>query len=424
MVTGPMAVIGRAKEPDIIPALVRYVEAKCLVAGVTTSQGIALASKSGISSYYRGIVRNVEEPYDPALPKANTRIPDVAKRDWSEFDKELQKASCFLLHLSEGLDDVARGHFLALRNDQGQWAINRALAGIHCAGLQAEDFETYAGLGGAMVWSPLSNTVLYGDTARVKDAKAHGVRLGLGSDWSPSGSKNLLGELKVAAIYSQALGSVFSAKDLLAMATRDAAAILGWSAILGSLEPGKRADLIAVSSTSKEDPYDALIHAKESDVDLVVIGGEPRFGEEKLMTAAGAKGETMKIAGRICILNFTDPDEHPIVAGVSLGSARDVLVSGLARIPELAKAPARRALGEGPEWTIVLDEQMDDPWPGHDPSPMRTADDIVRAAPLPLVPLELDPLTVADDSNFFDSLSKLTTLAQQPDLVKSLRALY
>ena len=54
-----------------------------------------------------------------------------------------------------------------------------------------------------MVWSPLSNLLLYGATARVDAAKRAGVRIGLGSDWSPSGSKNLLGELKVAWLYSQ-----------------------------------------------------------------------------------------------------------------------------------------------------------------------------------------------------------------------------
>ena len=74
-----------------------------------------------------------------------------------------------------------------------------------------------------------------------------GVRIGLGSDWSPSGSKNLLGELKVAWLYSQhMLDGLFSARDLVAMATRDAAAILKWHKALGTLEPGKRADLVVI----------------------------------------------------------------------------------------------------------------------------------------------------------------------------------
>lgn len=74
------------------------------------------------------------------------------------------------------------------------------------------------------------------------------VRIGIGSDWSHSGSKNLLGELKVARLVSQAMGSVFSDRDIVAMATRDAASILQWEAVLGSLEASKRADLIVISN--------------------------------------------------------------------------------------------------------------------------------------------------------------------------------
>ena len=89
--------------------------------------------------------------------------------------------------------------------------------------------------GGSIIWSPLSNLLLYGATARVEEARRAGVRIGLGSDWSPSGSKNLLGELKVAWLYSKhLLGGLFSARDLLAMATRDAAAILKWGKALGT----------------------------------------------------------------------------------------------------------------------------------------------------------------------------------------------
>ena len=94
-----------------------------------------------------------------------------------------------------------------------------------------------------MVWSPLSNLLLYGGTARVEAARAAGVKIGLGSDWSPTGSKNLLGELKVAWLYSQnVLNGLFSARDLVAMATRDAAAILKWKGWLGTIAAGARAD--------------------------------------------------------------------------------------------------------------------------------------------------------------------------------------
>src|SRR6478609_8129405 len=86
LISGPMQVLG--KTPSLVPALVRFVEAKCLVAGVTTSQGIALYSNAGIARFYHGVVRTVEEPDDPALPPAHSRIPDVAAADVTAFAAE------------------------------------------------------------------------------------------------------------------------------------------------------------------------------------------------------------------------------------------------------------------------------------------------------------------------------------------------
>ena len=75
LVSGPMTILGET--PSLLPALVRYVEAKSLVAGVTTTQGIALFSNAGVRRYYRGIVRNVEVTDEAALPEATDRIADV-----------------------------------------------------------------------------------------------------------------------------------------------------------------------------------------------------------------------------------------------------------------------------------------------------------------------------------------------------------
>ena len=123
----------------------RYVEAKCLVAGVTTSQGIALYSDAGIRRFYRGVVRNVEEPDDPALPAAASRIPDVAAADVTRFAAELARDHRLLLHLAEGTDDPARRHFLALQLPDGSWALSDHLIGIHSVGLHAEDIPILAG---------------------------------------------------------------------------------------------------------------------------------------------------------------------------------------------------------------------------------------------------------------------------------------
>src|SRR6516165_3616392 len=101
--------------PDLMPALVRWVESKCLVAGVTTSQGIALASDAGIRRFYKGVIRTAEQPDRAGLPHAQSHIADVLTADAKTFLAELASETCLLLHLSEGKDDAARQHFLSLK---------------------------------------------------------------------------------------------------------------------------------------------------------------------------------------------------------------------------------------------------------------------------------------------------------------------
>ena len=303
-----------------------------------------LSSNAGIQRFYRGIVRNVEQTDDPDLFEAQGRIADVDAKDARSFLARLKKEdSCFLLHLSEGVtksgqtDSVARRHFLALQVAPDEWAINDRFAGIHAAGLLPEDFDVLAQHGGAMIWSPLSNLLLYGATARVDAAKRAGVRIGLGSDWSPSGSKNLLGELKVAWLYSQhMLEGLFGARDLVAMATRDAAAILKWHKALGTLEPGKRADVVVIDG-KVGDPYEALIKAKETSIRLVMINGVARYGSPALMGALGPEGRGAACGREEAPAVPGTGDGDPDVANVSLSAARSTLRAAFRDLPKLAR---------------------------------------------------------------------------------------
>jgi hypothetical protein len=200
LITGPMRVLGSSAE--LMPAVVRYVEVKTLLGATTTSQGIALFSNAGSRRYYRGLIRNVENTADPDLPDALTRIADVDASDAASFLARLKKTRCFLLHLSEGTDSAAHKHFEALQIDDDDWAIEKSLVGIHCVALKRADFDVMAARGASMIWSPFSNLLLYGTTANIGAAsdaggRSRSVRLG------SSGSKNLLGELKVAFIESQ-----------------------------------------------------------------------------------------------------------------------------------------------------------------------------------------------------------------------------
>ncbi|MEE8599957.1 S41 family peptidase [Euzebya tangerina] len=426
LVSGPMRVLGRAE--GYLQAIIRYVEAKALLAGVTTSQGIRLLSFNQVPAYYRGIVRNVEQTDDPDLPEATTRVADVtnAGRFRERIEHAADRGHTFLLHLAEGVDDTANRHFQRLRVEGRRWAINDALVGIHSTGLRGRNFDTMSSRGGRIVWSPLSNLLLYGSTTDVVRARRAGVAMGLGSDWSPTGSKNLLGELKAAHVVSQhALGGALTPRDLVAMATRDAAQIVNWGGQLGAIEAGKRADLLVVGDTTR-DPHLGLIQALETDIDLVVINGVRRYGTYNLMR--GIDGlERFTVGGRSRRLNISHAASHPLVADLSLTEARDRLLEGLANLPTVAAELERGSSalngalatvdGATDRWVLDLDHEAGEedalrPLAAHaDVSP------VAAAVPLSQIvtPLRLDPLTVADDPDFLPLIARQGNL---PEFVK------
>src|ERR687891_1456788 len=403
-ISGPMGVLGRVA--GYIEAVVRYVEAKCLLGGVTTSQGIALYSNAR-RHYYQGLVRNVEQPGAEDLPTANTRIADVEAQHAPAFLDRLRDNSCLLLHLSEGIDDAARRHFQALRVDERRWAITDALAGIHCAGLRGRDFATLRSRGGTMVWSPLSNLLLYGETADIARAVDERVRIALGSDWSPSGSKNLLGEMKVAWLVAQEKESGLTARDIAAMATINAAGILKWDHALGSIEPGKRADLIVVNGRTG-DAYEHLLKARETSITLVVIDGKARCGQPRMMDRLSGGGETLRVGESPRVPELAKQMDDPGSAAALLGASSSA---------------------EPGAWFLELDHEA---LPGFSQRPQLPVDgratgaflEPFMAGPLAeiLEPLELDPLTVPDDDEFFDRLAHQPNLPEY--LLRELPPLY
>lgn len=430
LVSGPMSVMG--KTPGCLEAIVRYVECRCLLGGVTTSQGIALTSNAGITRHYRGLVRNVEAGGNPMLPAALTHILDVEAKDAAKFVARLHSSSCLLLHLSEGINAAAHQHFEALHLADGSWALAKSLAGIHCVALTANDFQTMQAHGSSMVWSPLSNLLLYGQTADIRAAKASGILMALGSDWAPSGSKNLLGELKVARLVSRQPANatpVFSDLELVAMATRNPAKILSWDKALGSVEAGKLADLLVVKGVGA-DPYAHLLTATETAVALVVIGGIPRYGGKNLMQDIAPTAEPWTVGSTQQMLNLAQIDADPDVTALTLREACDTLKQALHELPSLPKrlgaaaGPAAAKMPASPRWSLVLDHDHADGL-AHRPhlpykgvlTAMPCPETLAAGPPLPLVPEVLDSLTVADDKAGL--LGKLGNEVNLPDYVKS-----
>jgi len=194
---------------------------------------------------------------------------------------------------------------------------------------------------------------------------------------------------------------------------------------------------VVIEGTSA-DPYEALIRAKELDLRLVMINGVARYGVPSLMRQLGSDGQSVSVGGRTRRLFLEQATADPDVAQVPLNEAAATLRQALQNIAELAKeietpkpAPATRHLLDAhtaPVWSLALDEigscgvelcprlpfNGPDDFTGPDRAPRALA---IAAPPLSTIlkPIQLDPLTVADDPGFLDRI------AAQPNLPAAVR---
>ena len=434
--TGPLQVLGHID--GFLQSIVRYVECRLLFSGVTSSQGITLASHGKITRMYIGIVRNVEQSVDPNLPDAQTKIADItdAAKLAETLEKPGDKKSSYLLHLAEGTQESANKHFKALQINANKWAINEYLAGIHACGLRAEDFEIYGTRKGNMVWSPLSNLLLYGVTADIEAAKANNVLISLGSDWTPSGSKNLMCELKVAKLYSQQKGHLFDDEALLRMVTTNAAKILKWNSRAGSIEAGKKADIVVLSGRKEDAVYTKFIEARESSVIWTIVDGIPRYGQGRLMGKFDITCEKIKL-GSITRYLYLENDHPDAILDINLSykKAKEILKAGLKDLPTHALnleqsdsgiyAGAVSSNNGTQRWFIESDhEDCEDyslrhhiPYDGEESTGGILDLESAASEPLSQIvePMQLDLATILEDKLFFKRMAVQPNL---PDYIK------
>jgi len=275
----------------------KYAEVKGLVGGETSIQGA-----SNIEGVNDMLIRNVEA--------RNFGRAKVFQRCLSIEDNEWQKTvpaflamaddgmvDAWIVHLAEGVDaDPSLNEFKVLTelNMLHDWTVV-----VHGTALTETEFETMGSAGADLAWSPLSNLLLYGKTTRIDQAVSAGVNVSLSTDWSPSGCKNLLDELKIAfevnIWYGRTLPGYLPLDEytLARMVTINPARALEWDSWLGTLEVGKYADLmVIVKPDMATTPYQALIAATVRDVVIVIVSGEPLYGDVWAMRAA--KGSDME----------------------------------------------------------------------------------------------------------------------------------
>jgi len=160
------------------------------------------------------------------------------------------------------------------------------LIAVHAVHLDMQEIEQLAEHGCTLVHCATSNMKLASGIAPVAEAHRRGVRIALGSDGAASNNRlDVLGEMRLAALLAKVASgdaTVLGAHESLRMATLNGAAALALDDRIGSIEPGKEADLCAVDLATLDiapcyDPASHLVYAAgRENVSHVWVGGEPR----------------------------------------------------------------------------------------------------------------------------------------------------
>jgi cytosine/adenosine deaminase-related metal-dependent hydrolase len=278
-ITYPQEVLTRPHYLDLGMEIGRYGEYKALAGGTTSLQG----GRTNLAySKDECLVRNIENSaVESRLASSRVDMGRSAK-EWTAMQVERSKGP-LVVHLAEGPSPRMASEFYAMKDSN---LLGPELIAIHGVGLTPPQLLEMAAVGAKLVWSPLSNFMLYGKTANVEAAKRAGLSISLAPDWAPSGSKSSLGELKVADLVNQyALKGLFTDRELVEMVNRKPAAAMGWEQRLGQIAEGYLADVLVVDDLHA-DPYRNLINAIEDSIQLVAVRGEPLYGDTALLVHA------------------------------------------------------------------------------------------------------------------------------------------
>lgn len=211
---------------------------------------------------------------------------------------ELDARLAMPLHQSrlEVRDSMARHARRPLHRLRELGLLRPGFTAIHMSSLEAEDLDVVEASGISVVACPQSDLRLGGGVCPAKQLLARDIALGLGTgDPVAVGALDLLAEARAAALGSGAQteqGSIAS-EDVLYMATLGGATSSGLSAEVGSIEPGKAADLVCLDLSDPGcepvlRPADAIVFsATRSQASDVWISGRPAVSGGRLLAFDG-----------------------------------------------------------------------------------------------------------------------------------------
>jgi 5-methylthioadenosine/S-adenosylhomocysteine deaminase len=203
-----------------------------------------------------------------------------------------------IIHIAETLHEVAE-----IKKTYGRGPVEHLLSmGLlgshliadHCVHLEEGDIRRLAKHGVKVVHNPESNMKLASGIAPIPKMLEQGVTVGMGTDGCASNNNlDLLTEMDMAAklhkVHSMDT-TVMDALTVLKMATSEGAKALGLHKITGSLEKGKRADVIVLDTdkphlTPMYNPYSHLVYAaRGNDVTHSIINGRVVMEDRRLLT--------------------------------------------------------------------------------------------------------------------------------------------
>jgi 5-methylthioadenosine/S-adenosylhomocysteine deaminase len=195
------------------------------------------------------------------------------------------RTECELVESETGLRNIA------YLDSVGVTGNHVALA--HCVHLTDDEIEILKTTRTNVVHCPSSNMKLGSGIARVQELLEQNVSVSLGADGAACNNRlDMFTEMRLAALLQKAVHGpeALTAQTVLRMATIGGARAMGLEAEIGSLEVGKKADVIlvrldALHATPNVDPVSALVYsAQATDVETVIIDGELVMRDRKLLT--------------------------------------------------------------------------------------------------------------------------------------------
>lgn len=197
-----------------------------------------------------------------------------------------------------------------------QGVLDTKLIAAHCIHLDEGEIRSLLHAGAGVIHNPTSNLKLASGVAPIQRMLEIGLNVGIGTDGPASNNDlDMFEETRLAALVAKGFSgspTAVPAKDAFAMATCMGAKALHLGDLTGSLEVGKRADLVVVEldlahntprfQRNPEAVYSQLVYAsKSSDVRHVLCNGQwlLREGELQTLDESSLKQQAQAIAGKI-----------------------------------------------------------------------------------------------------------------------------